>query len=168
VLTITPNTGMIVTMDNDEVTRIHPRNKAEFAKRLALLALHRNYDFKQLVAQGPKMKSVNFDENQIKISWDPGSATGTLKTKDGEAPQHFYVAGDDKVFYKAEAKIKKDVIVLDCDEVKNPVAVRYAFLNFPVTNLANAEGLPAMPFRTDDWPEVSYNDNPLNKTPKKN
>lgn len=163
VLTITPNTGMIVTMDNDEVTRIHPRNKAEFGKRLANLALYRDYNHKELVARGPKMKEVNFDNQEVKITWDIGSENGKLITKSNEAPQHFYVAGSDKVFYKAEAKIKSNTIVLDCDKVKKPVAVRYAFLNFPVTNLSNDAGLPALPFRTDDWPEVTYNDNPLKK-----
>lgn len=158
VLKTSVNTGMIVTMDNNEVTRIHPRNKSVFGKRLALLALNRNYEQPEQVCQGPLLKTVSFDDDKVKITWDAGSVSEKIVTSDGEAPRHFYVAGEDKIFYKAEAKINGNTIILTCDNIKKPVSVRYAFLNYPVTNLCNEKGLPALPFRTDDWKTVSYYD----------
>jgi sialate O-acetylesterase len=65
------------------------------------------------------------------------------------------MAGVDHVFYPADARIEGDEVIVRCDKVKKPVAVRYAFTNFPVTNLENGAGWPVVPFRTDDWPEKS-------------
>lgn len=71
-------------------------------------------------------------------------------------PAHFYLAGTDKRFYKAKAEIVGDRVVLSAPAVKKPVAVRYAFLTYPLTNLENKEGFPACPFRTDSWTDVVY------------
>jgi sialate O-acetylesterase len=71
------------------------------------------------------------------------------------APAFFTMAGNDQVFYPATARIEGDRIIVHSDKVKKPVAVRYAFTNFPVTNLENGVGWPVVPFRTDDWPEKS-------------
>lgn len=161
VLNTVANTDMIVTMDNNEITKIHPRNKLVFGKRLALIALNRNYGQPGIVSHGPKVKGINFEDDKVLVSWDPGYPSGKLTTSDGTTAQHFYVAGEDKIFHKAEAVIKDNTIILTCNNVKKPKSVRYAFLNYPVTNLFNDKGLPALPFRSDDWKVVSYFDNAL-------
>jgi sialate O-acetylesterase len=156
ILDIVPNTGMIVTMDNNEVTRIHPRNKAEFGRRLALVALNKTYHHAEVVCTGPTLQNFVIEGDKIITDWNTGDSSTVLTTSDGDKPKHFYVSGSDKVFYQADAEIIDHQIWLTCEEVTDPVAVRYAFLNYPVTNLCNEQGLPALPFRTDEWEEVSY------------
>jgi sialate O-acetylesterase len=78
---------------------------------------------------------------------------GGLKTNDGKEPAFFTMAGADQVFYPAQARIEGDAIVVTCDKVRRPVAVRYAFTNFAVTNLEDGAGWPVVPFRTDSWQE---------------
>jgi sialate O-acetylesterase len=156
IVKLTPETGLIVTMDNDEVSSIHPRNKAAFAYRLAQLALAKTYQLSGIAHSGPNYQKMIRNGNQVRIELEPGSAGLTLKTSDGLAPKHFYIAGNDKIFYEAVATIEGNSIVLSAKEVKEPVAVRYAFLNFPVTNLCNTAGWPAHPFRTDKWENVTY------------
>ncbi|MBC3541067.1 sialate O-acetylesterase [Rufibacter sp. H-1] len=145
------NTGMAVTMNIGEVKDIHPRNKKDVGLRLARIALAKTYGQSKTVNMGPKLKSFTRSGATVKVTFKPESLGAGITTTDGQAPRHFYVAGKDQVFHPAEAKIIRNEVWLTSDKVKEPVAVRYAFTNYPITNLANNDGLPAMPFRTDTW-----------------
>ncbi|RYZ96103.1 MAG: sialate O-acetylesterase [Sphingobacteriaceae bacterium] len=148
----TKNTGMAVTMDIGEPDNIHPLNKKDVGIRLAKVALHDTYG-ENIVYRGPQYKQFKVDGNWVKVQFDGKTIGSGIKTIDRAAPRHFYIAGVDKKFYKAEARIIGNEIWLNTREVQQPVAVRYAFTNAPLTNLAGSTGLPAVPFRTDNWPE---------------
>jgi len=145
------NTGMAVTMDVGETRNVHPRDKRSVGERLAFNALNKTYGLKEVDYQGPQFSMFRVDGNTVTLTFKPESVRSGLATKDGKAPQHFYVAGDDHVFFPAEAKIVKDNVVLSSEHVDRPVAVRYAFTDGPVTNFENKDGLPALPFRSDEW-----------------
>jgi sialate O-acetylesterase len=147
-----PNTGMATIIDIGEATDIHPTNKHDVGKRLALNALKTTYKM-DVVAHGPMYKSIEIKGNKVIVSFD--DCGKTLVTSDKKAPVGFEVAGKDKKFFWADAKIDKSTIVLTCKKVKAPVAVRYAWANNPATNLYNKENLPAVPFKTDDWPGLT-------------
>ena len=148
-----PNTGMVITMDVGESKNLHPINKKPVGERLAAMALHREYGFADTVDRGPQYRSMELAGRNAIIHFEPGTVSGGLRTKDGKAAAYFEMAGDDEVFYPAQARIEGETIVVHCDKVKKPAAVRYAFTNFPVTNLENGAGWPVVPFRTDTWPE---------------
>jgi len=148
------NTGMAVTIDIGETADIHPKNKQDVGKRLALLALKKVYK-EDVVAEGPMYKSYKVAGNNIRINFKPSGLV--LKTKDGKAPLGFAIAGADKKFYWADAEIIGNSVVVSSKEVKNPVAVRYAWASNPICNLINDAGLPGSPFRTDDWPGITFN-----------
>jgi sialate O-acetylesterase len=142
------NTGMAVTMDIGNPYDIHPRNKKEVGHRLALWALAKDYGKENIVYSGPLYKSMKVKGKKGIISFNyVGSG---LASRDGELT-HFEIAGDNKVFYKANAAIVGETVVVTSDEVKNPRAIRYAFYNTDEPNLFNKEGLPASSFRTDEW-----------------
>jgi sialate O-acetylesterase len=146
----TPNTGMAVTIDVGEERDIHPKNKQDVGLRLALWALARTYGQK-VVYSGPLFKTCEIQEEKVLLTFDvAGSA---LATRDNEALHGFAIAGEDRKFVWAEARITGDGIEVSSPEVPRPVAVRYAWASNPVGNLVNREGLPASPFRTDDWKE---------------
>jgi sialate O-acetylesterase len=145
------NTGMAVTMDVGEPDNIHPRNKQAVGQRLARLALARTYGQTKLVATGPQLKKYAVRGREVEVYFAPKSLGTGLMTTDQRPPQHFYLAGPDQVFYPATVTIVQQHLVLTSARVPKPVAVRYAFTNYPVTNLANQQGLPAEPFRTDTW-----------------
>lgn len=146
------NTGMAVTMDIGEVDNIHPRNKKDVGVRLLRIALNQTYNLKHIVYMGPRFKGFEVIHDTVKISFVPQSIGSGLTTTDKKPPRHFYLAGEDKIFHEAAARIVDGHQVwVHSDKVKKPVAVRYAFTNYPVTNFANKENLPAMPFRTDNW-----------------
>ncbi len=148
----TPNTGMAVIIDIGEANDIHPKNKQDVGKRLALWALAKTYG-KKLVYSGPLFKSMEKKDNQIVIHFDHvGSG---LVAKDGQPLKGFAIAAADRKFVWAEARIVGDTIVVSSPSVPDPVAVRYAWADNPVCNLYNQEGLPANPFRTDDWPGIT-------------
>ena len=141
-------TGMAVTMDIGNLTDIHPKNKQEVGRRLALWALAKDYN-RDIVFSGPLFKNAVFDDKRARVSFE---YTGSgLTTNDGKAPSHFELAGDDKVFHAANATIEGDQIVVVCDQVDSPKAVRYAFSSQAMPNLINQEGLPASSFRSDRW-----------------
>ena len=160
-----PGTGMasaVDLLDRDKPGDIHPRNKKDVGHRLALWALAKDYGQKDLVHSGPLFKSHKADGDKIILSFDSvgsGLMVGekikldpTVEIKDGEL-KHFAIAGEDKKWHWAKAEIKGDTVVVSCPEVPAPIAVRYAFsMNPEGANLYNREGLPASPFRTDDWP----------------
>jgi sialate O-acetylesterase len=149
-----PNTGMAVITDIGDAKDIHPKNKQEVGKRLALWALANTYG-KDVVYSGPLYKSMAKKGNQIFLSFN--HVGGGLVAKGGEPLKGFALAGADRKFIWADAKIEGDKIVASSEKVTDPVAVRYAWADNPVCNLYNKAGLPASPFRTDTWPGVTTN-----------
>ena len=148
-----PNTGMAVTVDIGNVGDIHPKNKQDVGKRLALWALAKDYGKKDLVHSGPLYKSMKAEGEKIELRFDHiGSG---LATRDDKPLSWFMVAGSDQKFFAAEAKIDGDKVVVRSESVKAPVAVRFGWDGTAQPNLMNKEGLPASPFRTDDWKGVT-------------
>ncbi|TMI85559.1 MAG: sialate O-acetylesterase [Bacteroidetes bacterium] len=146
----TPNTGMIVTTDLvDNINDIHPKMKKEVGIRLANYALSETYGKQGLVYKSPSYKNMKVEKDRIRIYFD--NADKGLMTKD-KTINEFFIAGDDQNFLPANAKIEKNTVVVWNDSVKKPVAVRFAFRNASLPNLFSKEGLPVVPFRTDDWP----------------
>jgi sialate O-acetylesterase len=143
-----PRTGMAVTMDIGNLTDIHPKNKQEVGRRLALWALANDYG-RDIVFSGPIYREGIFDHGKARLRFDH---TGSgLATRNGRPPSDFSIAGSDKVFHPAEVEIVGDQLIVSSDKVPEPKAVRYAFTSAAMPNLMNKEGLPASPFRTDDW-----------------
>ncbi len=144
-----PHTGMAVTVDIGNLRDIHPRNKQDVGKRLALWALAKTYGRSDLVYSGPLYKSTAVEGSKVRISFDH---TGSgLASRDSKALTWFQIAGADKKFVEAEAKIDGDTVVVSSDAVTAPVVVRFAWHQEAQPNLMNKEGLPASPFRTDRW-----------------
>lgn len=146
-LSAVENVGMAVTMDIGEERDIHPRNKQDVGRRLALCALANDYG-RDVVCHGPIYREMEVEDAAVRLSFD--HADGGLVAKGGELTG-FAVAGEDKVFVPAKAVIDGETIVVSSEQVANPVAVRYAFTNWARPNLFNGAGLPASSFRTDDW-----------------
>ena len=139
-----PNTGMAVAIDLGEWNDIHPDRKKPVGDRLALAAEKIAYG-DEIVYSGPIFTSAAFSGDKVIISF--ANTGGGLITIDGEAPQEFAVAGADKKFGWAHAKIEGDKVIVWSDEIKDPKYVRYAWADDPVApNLYNREGLPASPF----------------------
>jgi len=141
-----PGAGVISAVDLGDPKNIHPLNKRPVGERAALWALNHVYGQK-VISEGPGFGKVDFTA---------GKATVTLTTnKEGvvlKSPGGFELAGEDRMFYPAKAELKGDSLEVTAAEVAKPVALRYAFLNFPECTVFNGAGLPALPFRTDDWP----------------
>lgn len=148
-----PHTGMAVTTDISNIKDIHPKNKQDVGKRLALWALAKTYGQDDIVYSGPLYKGMKMADggNKIHLSFD--HVGGGLKTRDGQPPSHFMIAGEDKQFVEAKAEIVDDQVVVSAESVKNPVAVRFGWSETAEPNLCNEAGLPASPFRTDNWDE---------------
>ena len=145
----TPNTGLIVTIDIGEANDIHPKNKLDVGRRMAIWALKDVYGRKN--ADAPRFKKAEIKGSKIILTFDDvGSG---LKIRDGEKLDEFAIAGADKKFVWAQAKIVgKNRIEVSSPDVLQPVAVRYAFNSNPKhPNLTNDSGIPASPFRTDNW-----------------
>lgn len=143
-----PNTGMAVIIDAGEWNDIHPLNKEDVGKRLALAARHVAYGEKNVVHSGPLYQSHKIKKNKVIITF---SNTGSgLMAKGGGELKYFSIAGADKKFVWAQATIKKNKVVVWSDQVHKPVVVRYAWADNPEgANLYNKEGLPASPFTTE-------------------
>jgi sialate O-acetylesterase len=148
-----PNTGMATIIDIGDAKDIHPKNKQEVGRRLALIALAKTYGQK-INYSGPVYQSNKVEGKQIRLTF--GNTENGLKSKDGAALTGFAIAGADKKFYWAKATIQGNQIVVSSDQVANPVAVRYAWGNNPVANLISNDGLPASPFRTDTWQGITF------------
>lgn len=148
------NTAMVTAMDVGEARDLHPKNKKPIGIRLANTALNRTYSYLEIPYKGPEVKFVEFKKNTAIVFYENESIAGGLRTNDGKPPRHFFLAGEDGKFYEGEAIIEGDCVKVTSSRVKRPVALRYAFTNFPVTNLENGYGIPAVPFRTDAWPET--------------
>jgi sialate O-acetylesterase len=142
------HTGIVVTTDNGDSINIHPRNKEIVGQRLALWPLTHDYGFKNLPYSGPLYKDMKIEGGQIRIMFDEIGAG--LEAKDGSLNE-FTVAGDDQVFHAAQATIDGSTVIVTSTLVNKPVAVRFAWHAVPKPNLYNKAGLPASPFRTDNW-----------------
>ncbi len=144
-------TGMAVAIDIGEAADIHPKNKPEVGRRLALQALASTYG-KKVVCSGPVYEEYTIEDDRIRIRFS--HTEQGLTTSDAQYPTGFYIAGADRRFHKAEARIEGNTVVVFSSEVPYPVAVRYGWANNPVVNLRNGVGLPAGPFRTDSWSRI--------------
>lgn len=155
-----PNTGLAVTIDIGETKDVHPKNKQDVGKRLALWALAGPYG-KQIDPSGPVYKSHSVEGSKIRITFDHAQDGLMLGKKEGLAPvvpdtdaklKWVEIAGEDQVFKPAYAVLEGSELVVSCPQVPAPVSVRYAFKQDPAgANLYNKQGLPACPFRTDSW-----------------
>ena len=147
-----PNCGIATAIDIGDAKNIHPINKQEVGRRLALVALKQVYGQK-IIANGPRYAGARFENGKALVRFE---AEGGLILKNNGG---FQVAGEDRAFSPASAVVVGDTLEVSSPSVPKPVAVRYAFLNGPETSLFNGEGLPAFPFRSDDWaipvPEAS-------------
>jgi sialate O-acetylesterase len=142
-----PNTGQAVIIDIGNVSDIHPRNKHDVGRRLALLALKRTYGRTALIDSGPVFKSAAAKGAAMRVTFEPSESP--LISPRGEKPSGFELAGPDKIFHPADAQIEKNTVLLTSPKVTKPVHVRYAWRNAPAAGLFNQDGLPARPFRTD-------------------
>ena len=146
---IVPNTGMVVISDLvDNVKDIHPKNKTDVGIRLANYALAETYNKSVGAYKSPMYKSIHIEKNKIRISFN-NILTGLKRTKD--TTTNFLIAGKDKKFVEATAKIDGSTIVVSSNEVENPIAVRFCFDNTSMPDIFSSEGLPLAPFRSDEW-----------------
>ncbi len=148
------NTGQAVIIGLGELNDIHPRNKAEVAKRLALWPLVKDYGFTGIPFRSPEYKSIEIKDNKVVITIDHIGAG--LRTFDVSELKGFAICGEDQKWVWAEAKFlpgtPKNRIEVTSSQVAKPIAVRYAWSDNPVCNVLSEEGLPLTPFRTDDFP----------------
>ena len=140
------NTGMAVTTDITHLTDIHPKNKQDVGKRLALWALAKTYGKEGLVYSGPLYKSMKVEGNKIRIEFD--HVGGGLKSRDGKPLSWFTIAGKEGDFVEAAATIDGNSVVVSSDKIAEPAAVRFGWDQLAEPNCMNAESLPAGPFRT--------------------
>jgi len=148
-----PNTGMVVTTDIGNIEDIHPRNKQDVGKRLAMWAFVKAYG-QARICSGPLYRSMQVEGNKIRLFFD--HTAGALVAHDGPL-REFTIAGADRKFVPAQAAIEGQSVIVWSKQVPQPVAVRFAWRNTAEPNLFNKVGLPASPFRTDDWPGVTFN-----------
>lgn len=142
------NVAMAVTIDIGDPDDLHPVNKLDVGKRLALAAMKLAYG-KDIPFSGPIYKSMTIQGDTIRIDFD--HTDGGLTTKNNEPLKGFEIAGENKLFIKANAAIDGNSVIVRQSDIKNPAAVRYAWDAAPEANLYNAANLPASPFRTDSW-----------------
>lgn len=148
-----PETGMAVTTDIGEANNIHPKNKRDVALRLSLAARHVAYG-ENLVFSGPIFKSMKREGNKIRLSFNhtgSGLTTGISSQTSETNLKGFAIAGPDQKFRWANAVVEGNEVVVSAGGITNPAAVRYNWADNPAGNLCNKEGLPASPFRTDNW-----------------
>ena len=147
-----PKTAMAVIIDIGDAKDIHPKNKQDVGHRLALGARAAAYG-QDLVYSGPVYDSMTIEGDKIRLSFK--HVGGGLAAKGGETLKGFAVAGKDRKFVWADARIDGQTVIVSSPSVPQPVAARYAWANNPECNLYNRENLPATPFQTDDWPGVT-------------
>lgn len=147
-----PRTGMATALDVGDATDIHPRNKQEVGRRLALAAMRVAYG-RDTLSEGPRFRGMRVAGREVRLRFD--HTGGALVSRSAAAPRGYALAGADRKYHWADARIEGDTVVLTCDAVAAPVAVRYAWGANPPCDLVGATGLPAPPFRTDRWPGVT-------------
>jgi len=148
-----PKTGMVVITDLvDNVKDQHPKNKLDVGLRLANLALAETYEqnIPVPVYKSPMYKRMEINKGKITLYFNHAPHGFMIKGKEKQATE-FLIAGSDQNFLPADVKLEKDRIVVSNKQISNPVAVRFSFSNTGMSNVANKEGLPVVPFRTDDW-----------------
>jgi sialate O-acetylesterase len=142
----------IDVLDEDDKTwpdEVHPPNKPKVGRRIAHRAMTEVYGHKAKVWACPRIISVEFKDNKVILDiWQAGKG---LQTTDDEDPRHFFLAGPDRLWVQAKAKLKGDRVVLQAEGLDNPVAARYGWANNPVVNTVNSQGLPLGTWRSDDW-----------------
>jgi sialate O-acetylesterase len=142
-------TGMVVISDLvDDINNIHPLNKQDVGLRLANFALAETYNSNVGAYKSPRYESMLIEQNKIRLSFE-NVITGLRST--GVTPVQFLIAGNDRIFVNATAKIEGSNIVVSSNEVTNPVAVRFCFDDVSLPDVFSNEGLPLAPFRTDRW-----------------
>ncbi|MDZ7725335.1 MAG: sialate O-acetylesterase [candidate division KSB1 bacterium] len=146
------NTGLAVIIDIGEADDIHPKNKQDVGKRLGLWARAQAYG-QDVLGSGPVYTSMSIENGRAII--DFAHTADSLVSRGSNTLKGFSIAGPDREFVPAQAEIRGDQVVVWSDTMDEPRAVRYAWANNPVCNLYNSVGLPAGPFRTDDWPGVT-------------
>jgi sialate O-acetylesterase len=151
-----PNTCLAVTIDTGDAGNIHPKEKRPVGERLALCALAKHYG-KKVVYSGPTLASVKRLPGSIRLRF--AHTEGGLVAKGGRL-EEFAIAGEDRKWYWAQARIEGDTVVVSSPSVPNPKEVRYAWQANPAATFFNGAGLPAAPFRTDNWPTITQNGQP--------
>jgi len=150
-----PNTGMAVTTDIGNAKDIHPRNKLDVGKRLALIALYHSYQ-KKVEYSGPDFQSMSVNGKEVILSFSHND--GLRAQGQNGILTGFEIAGEDQRFYKATARISGKQVIISAPEILLPLAVRYAWADdASSSNLFNQSGLPAVPFRTDNWQSITIN-----------
>jgi sialate O-acetylesterase len=144
---------MAVTLDVGESHDLHPRNKQDVGRRLALCALGAVYGGKSVIASGPTFAAAAREEHALRVRF--ARATAGLVTSDGLPPRGFIIAGADRIWRRADARIDGHTVIVSSPDVPEPTAVRYAWADDPEGTLRNQADLPAAPFRTDDWPTLT-------------
>jgi sialate O-acetylesterase len=147
------NTGMAVITDAGDSVNIHPSNKQVVGYRLSLWALSHLYGKKDVTYSGPLYSKMSVEGNKVRLYFD---FVGKGLLCKGDSLTYFTIAGADKQFVPAKAVIDGNTIVVSASSVSQPVAVRFAWDNIPMHNFYNKDGLPASPFRTDDWPGKTF------------
>jgi sialate O-acetylesterase len=147
-----PNTGLAVTIDVGDPKDIHPPRKREVGQRLAMWALGTAYK-QPGEYSGPLYASMEIRGGDVQLHFTHVGVG--LAARDGAELHGFAVAGADRKFHWAEAHLARDTVIVSSREVPKPAAVRYAWGDSPDCNLINKDGLPASPFRTDDWPGIT-------------
>ena len=144
-----PNTGMITITDLvDSIVDLHPAYKWEVGRRLSLVALNKTYGFTEIISSGPTFKGMKITKNKIEVTF---TNTGSgLISRNGKPLDWFTIAGADGKFVPAKAEIIGDKVIVSSSEVKNPVVVRFAWNEAAQSNFINKEGLPAVPFRSNN------------------
>ncbi|MBN1917282.1 MAG: sialate O-acetylesterase [Verrucomicrobia bacterium] len=143
------NSGMIVTSDISNLRDIHPANKQDVGKRLALWALAKTYGREGVVYSGPVYKGMKVEGSKVRVEFD--HVGGGLTSRDDKPLTWFELAGEDKAWHEAAAEIDGDSVVVKCPAVPKPVAVRFGWSMLAEPNLMNKEGLPAAQFRSEKW-----------------
>jgi sialate O-acetylesterase len=151
-----PNSCLAVTIDTGDADNIHAKDKQPVGERLALCALANQYR-KRVVDSGPTLKSVDRRSGEIRLHF--AHTDGGLVVK-GTKLEEFAIAGEDRKWYWADARIKGKTILVSSPSVPNPKEVRYAWQSNPAATLFNGAGLPAGPFRTDTWPGMTDSHRP--------
>jgi sialate O-acetylesterase len=151
-LNLIPNSGIAITLDIGTKDCIHPPKKKEVADRLLYNALNQTYNFKTIEYAGPTFDTMEIKDGGLNLKFK-NAANGVYAY---DTLEGFEIAGEDKIFYKATAKIlDRKTVLVSSEKVPNPVAVRYGWDNWVVGTLFNTNLLPASSFRTDDWTDAS-------------